>query len=289
MLHPNLPRPSVKTYTIIQHTDTCRQHSSSPAHNFPHLPLTSHAEQNNFQIWPNRGKKKRQIVRIRGALLCFDDLLPQLNIPQSCGFMREPQVGIWEQESAARVSLHQHVNVLLGLIKAAHARFLQRLPDFFSNAMVNVDLERKNQIEGADIHLSRFNHAHSGFFSTKIQVLLCYFSELQRFEHQHTQARTTLSHKNAIFFFFFASSGLRRGSCQPHWPLCWPPAGWTSRKCSGLCAAARLRSSTCRPHTPARTPRFHRWTPIAGSPGRILRFLWREEITCHSCCTESRL
>lgn len=143
MLQPNLPRPSVRTYTIIQHTDTYQQHSSLPAHNFPHLPLTSHAKQNNFQIWPNRGKKKRQIVRIRGALLCFDDLLPQLNIPQSCGFMREPQVGIWEQESAARVSLHQHVNVLLGLIKAAHTRFLQRLSDFFSNMMVNVDLERK--------------------------------------------------------------------------------------------------------------------------------------------------
>lgn len=145
MLQPNLPRPSVRTYTTIQHTDTYRQHSSLPAHNFPHLPLTSHAERNNFQIWPNRGKKRRQIVRISGALLCFDDLLPQLNVPQSCGFMREPQVGIWEQESGARVSLHQHVNVLLGLIKAAHTRLLQRLPDCFSNVMVNVDLERKSR------------------------------------------------------------------------------------------------------------------------------------------------
>lgn len=33
--------------------------------------------------------------------------------------------------------------MFLGLIKATHTRFLQRLPDFFSNVMVNVDLERK--------------------------------------------------------------------------------------------------------------------------------------------------
>lgn len=73
---------------------------------------------------------------------------------------------------------------------------------------------------------------------------------------------------------FFASSGLRRGSCRWHWPLCRPTAGWTSRKCSGLCAAARaLSCSTCSPDTPARTPRFHRWTPIAGTPWTISRFL----------------
>lgn len=57
--------------------------------------------------------------------------------------MRQPQVGIRQQESGPGVSLHQQVNVLLGLVEAAHARVLQRPPDFFSNAMVNVDLEEK--------------------------------------------------------------------------------------------------------------------------------------------------
>lgn len=37
-------------------------------------------------------------------------------------------------------------------------------------------------------------------FSAKIQVLLCYFPQLKKFEHQHMQARTTLSHKKAIFW-----------------------------------------------------------------------------------------
>lgn len=74
-LQPNLQRPSMRT---IQPTD---KHWQNP----PHLPSTW---QNTFQIWPNRGKKKRQIVRIKGALLCFDDLPPQLNVPQSFGFLR---------------------------------------------------------------------------------------------------------------------------------------------------------------------------------------------------------
>lgn len=120
----------------------------------------------------------------------------------------------------------------------------------------------------------------------KSKVLLCYFPELKRFKHQHMQERNILSHKNV----FFASSGLRLGSCQWHWPLCRPSAGWTSHKCSRLFAATRLLScSTCSPDMQARTPRFHRWTLIAGSPGTILRFLQTEGIICHWFCNMARL
>lgn len=67
-------------------------------------------------------------------------------------------------------------------------------------------------------------------------------------------------------------------SCWWCWPHCRLSAGGTSRRCSGLSSAGLLLNLTCIPHTPARTPRFHRWTLIAGSPGTIPKFLQIEEI-----------
>lgn len=45
------------------------------------------------------------------------------------------------KEPGARVSLHQQVNVFLGLIEAGEARLLQGLLDLLSGVVVNIDLE----------------------------------------------------------------------------------------------------------------------------------------------------
>lgn len=49
------------------------------------------------------------------------------------------------QESGTRVSLHQQVNLFLGLIEAGEARFLQRLLNLLFDMVVDIDLESKNK------------------------------------------------------------------------------------------------------------------------------------------------
>lgn len=63
-----------------------------------------------------------------------------LNVPQAPGFALQTQVGLREQESGAGVSLHQQVNVSLGLIEAGCCRFLQGIPDLLPDVLVDVDL-----------------------------------------------------------------------------------------------------------------------------------------------------
>lgn len=71
-----------------------------------------------------------------------DNLLPfQLNVPQSSGFTLQTQVGVRVQESGARVSFHQQVNVSLSLVEAGEARLLQALLDLLSDVVVNINLE----------------------------------------------------------------------------------------------------------------------------------------------------
>ena len=94
-------------------------------------------------------------MRIRKAaslIRCFlSGSFPRLNVPQGPGFAFQTQVGVRVQESGARVSFHEQVNMFLGLIKAGGTRLLQRLLNLLSNVVVDVDLGRK----GREMYIAR--------------------------------------------------------------------------------------------------------------------------------------
>lgn len=71
------------------------------------------------------------------------------------------------QESGARVSFHEQVNVSLGLVEAGAAGILQRLLNLLSNMVVHIDLEEEETHHedcGAQQHLHQiYSREHSLF------------------------------------------------------------------------------------------------------------------------------